>query len=183
MAYPTLAELKDRLSIAGSDQDVALQAALSAAIGAVQGYCGYEWENTDPVVRTYERMSYVPYRSSFNVSYPGLLSASGLTAIGGGQRQDLEPLHYDFVRYSPAGFGPYDVVKVDGLWDRLEITGIWGQGTEAPAEVSAVVMILAMRIYTLTLGGGYVDDSDPTNPATWKGSEIAFLLAGHRRAR
>ena len=182
MAYPTLAELKERLGIADGGQDALLGVVLAASIGAVEGYCGYIWESSDSETRTFEQASYVAYRSSFNVSDPGLLSASALTAISGDTRQLLDSSNYVLKRWAPTGLGPFDVVWVDGGWLRLEITGVWGQALEAPAEVSEAVMIAAMNIYQVSLSGGFIDET-PVNAADWDGALIGFLLKGHRRYR
>lgn len=185
MAYPTLAELKDRLGIADGGQDALLGGVLAAAVGAVEGYCGYIWERTDSEVRTFDRSAYGGIRSVFDVSNPGLLSATAVVAMDSSSsdwRHSLQVADYEFRRYSPGGVGAWDSVLVQGSYDRLEVTGVWGQGLEAPAEVSEAVMLVAMSVYQASLSAGFVEDT-PINAADWDGALIGFLLKGHRRYR
>ena len=181
MAYPTLAQVKDQLSISGSDQDMAVQSALDAAIGGVESYCGYEWEKPDSMARVFHRQFYSHGKTAFNVSDPGLLSWTAATGYRDNREATIREDDVYLLRWSGKGAGAWDVFRVKGNYDRVSITGVWGQASDAPPEVSQVVLILAIRLYQMALGGGYVEDV--MDFAQWKGSEIAFLLAGHKRAR
>lgn len=182
MAYPTLAELKERLGIADGGQDALLTVALAAAKGAVEGYCGYIWERTASEARTFDSLAFGGPRSVFDVSYPGLLSVTAVVAEDATWRGTLEDSEYQLRRRAPGGVGAWDSVVVKGDYDRLEITGVWGQALEAPAEVSQAVMLVALSVYQASQSAGFIEET-PVNAADWDGALIGFLLKGHRRYR
>ena len=182
MPYPTLPDLKARLAISGSEQDAALAAALAAAVGAVQGYCGYVWEQTQSVVRTFNRRNYHHRMSGFDVSDPGLLSWSTASGLRSGRMYTISSDDVLLDRWRPGGDGAYDFFRVTGDYVQLSITGVWGRGLQAPAEVSEAVMIVAIGVFNQGLGGGYSEDT-PVNSADWDDSLVGFLLKGHRRYR
>lgn len=185
MAYPTLAEIKARVGVTGGDQDVLLQHSLTVARGAVESYCGYEWPSTGPAEREFQVVAQAQGRSLFDVADPGLLVWSAATAR---RRYDdsgeaLGAEHVELRRFAPGGVGPFARFSVAGGWLWVTITGVWGQGTEPPAEVAEAVMLVAISVYTEALGGGPADDGAPVNAADWDGALVGFLLRGHRRAR
>lgn len=182
MPYPTLADLKARLAISGSDQDAALSSALSAAVGAVQGYCGYFWEQTASVLRTFERRSHVTGMSVFDVSHPGLLSWTAATGVIHGTTYAIASKDVALTRLRPGGVGAYDLFNVVGVHQRISITGVWGQGLQAPDEVAEAVMIVAIAVYNQGLAGGY-SEATAVNAADFDDSVVGFLLKGHRRYR
>lgn len=184
MAYPTLAEIKSRLSITDSSQDSLLQLSLGTARSAVESYCGYEWPSMGPASREFKRAAQARGRSLFDVSYPGLLSWTGAQArrrysdVG----QVISTDAVELLRYQPGGAGPFARFVVDGDWSWVSITGAWGQGTEPPDEVAEAVMIVASSIYANALGGGDLEGA-PVNAADFDDGLVGFLLKGHRRAR
>lgn len=182
MSYPTLPELKARLRISDSDQDTALTVALAASIGAVQGYCGNVWEQTQSVQRTFNRRSYVNMVSDFDVSDPGLLSWTAAVGVIHGTTYGIASKDVMLSRWRPGGEGAYDLFHVAGVHQMVTITGVWGQGLQAPPEVSEAVMIVAIAVFNQGLAGGYSEDA-PVNSADWDDSLVGFLLKGHRRYR
>lgn len=184
MPYPTRDELKQRLGITDANQDARLQSTLNAARGAVENYCGYIWEQPNPVARLFDVHRSLQNISVFQISDPGLLSYTDINAWPVGQ--SLVPLDIaagdaTLYRNSLTGIGPFDRIEVKGRFDWCQITGVWGQALSAPAEVGETVMLLALQLYAAGSGAS-LPDEDAHNPFFDDGM-IQFLLHGHRRYR
>lgn len=185
MAYPTLADLKAQLGITGNDQDTRLAGALAGARGAVENYCGYVWERTDAETRTFERRGGEVNGSWFDVSNPGLLSVSSVAVWRYVRPDDVRTLSasdYVLRRFSVGGDGPYDRVSVAGSYEVCRITGVWGAGLVAPAEVGEVVKMVATAIYEAGSGQLIAGDDSAGDPVFDDGL-VQFMLNGHRRYR
>ena len=185
MAYPTLSDLKAQLGITGNDQDTRLAGALAGARGAVENYCGYVWERTDAETRTFERRGGGAQGSWFDISNPGLLSIQAGEVWRYVRPDDvLMLLDSDYVlrRFSVGGDGPYDRITVGGVYEFCRITGVWGAGLVAPAEVGEVVKMVATAIYEAG-SGQLIAGDDSAGDAVFDDGLVQFMLNGHRRYR
>jgi hypothetical protein len=183
MAYPTLADIKTRLGIDDGDSDAFLTHALAAARGAVENYCGYRWEYPDSEVRVFEIYDTDRASAVFNVSDPGLLSLTSVRAwLRWESERDIDLNDVMLRRHNVRGTGPYEQVIIRGAYDFAEITGVFGRGLDAPAEIAEAVMLVAMNIYSQGAGlglpaGGEVDYS------VFEDDLLRLLLRGYRRFR
>lgn len=183
MAYPSLDDIKGRLGITQTDRDAQLQDALAAARGAVENYCGYRWEYPDSEVRIFELWDTIKATAVFDISDPGLLSYGGVRAwLRWEDPMDVPLRDIMLRRHSPRGVGPYDRLVLRGAYDFAEITGVFGRGLVAPAEVSEAVMLVAMQLFSEGTGQGLAVDSE-VDASVFENDAVYFLLRGHRRYR
>lgn len=146
--YATLAELKARLNITDTREDVILEAVITAASRAIEGETGrvfYATQATRHFTAEFHDLLFID----------DLLELTALKTDADGDRAyetvwadtdyDLEPFNETpktVIRIAPNGHHSFPTVRKS-----VAITGSWGYAATAPAAVNEACLIQAARLF------------------------------------
>ena len=171
--YCTIEELKSRLRIGGTSDDLEVTIAAEAASRAVDGYCErYFYRVT--ATRTYIPRSLYETRTDDLVSVTTLATDPAGTAAQGGSFPITWPANsFQLLPYNPGKLGeqwPYTSIRaVGGLtfpWviplllmrmDRVQVTGVFGWPA-VPPVIKTMTLVVAAEVFRMkdTPSGGNV---------------------------
>lgn len=144
--YATLEELKGRLDIAFTDQDVNLEEMIEAASRQVDGWCSRSFASgVDTRVLTADSHDLL-------ILPDDLHTMTAIAVDRDGDRVFEADWELTDVDLQPQP-GPYQVVRSRGRKSfpthryAVEITGDWGFGTDVPAPIREATLLQAARLY------------------------------------
>lgn len=164
--YGSLEEIKGRLSITDTTDDLALQSAHSAACRLIDRMCGQPfWRDASVVIRTFEPENPKCLDLTCDGTVPGIATTTGLIVKldtdDTGTFETTLTLNTDFV-LEPKNAAvdvparPYTELEMTGLsyWfnrssyerDTVQITAVWGWPA-VPAEIHEAALIQTIHLF------------------------------------
>lgn len=163
MTYPTLADLRQWVGVTDVAEDDTLTAALAAAVGSVEAWCGRKFTSSAPATRT---MRACHARRLLLPAGHDIASTSGLVVAtddnDDGTAETTWTIGSDFVVDPFDGVGPdgasgWPVIALDAVGSRtwpvlrrpsVAITATWGWSA-VPDDVRHATLLIAQDLWSL----------------------------------
>jgi len=194
--YCTLTEIKAALGVGDTDDDTALERAVTTASRQIDRWCGRRfWTDDTDTDRYYTATDFqtVVFRGDPTSTDAASITTVAVDWTGNGTYTDLPASAWQaWPRSAAAANQPYTGVKaLAGRWfptyeDAVKVTGTFGWSA-VPAEVTEACLLHASRLFKRVredpLGGGQSSVFGETMPARYTGldMDVRMMLAPFRK--